>query len=78
MSNTNNDELIKNIREWVNIDTDLKGYQKLIREMRIKKKVLTENLVETMKRNNIDAFDIKDGSLIYHEQIGRASCRERV
>lgn len=68
MSNTNNDELIKNIREWVNIDTDLKGYQKLIREMRIKKKVLTENLVETMKRNNIDAFDIKDGSLIYHER----------
>lgn len=64
----NNEELITNIREWVKLDNELKNYQKLIREMRVKKKMLTENLVETMKRNNIDAFDIKDGSLIYRER----------
>lgn len=68
MSNNNNEELITNIREWVKIDTDLKNYQKLIRDMRTKKKLLTEQLVETMKRNDIDAFDIKDGSLIYRER----------
>lgn len=65
---SNNEELVTNIREWVKIDNDLKNYQKLIREMRIKKKSLTEGLVETMKRNDIDVFDIKDGSLLYRER----------
>ena len=63
----NNDELIDNIKEWIQLDNDMKEYQKLLREMRKRKNDLTNNLVDTMKNNDIDVFDINNGKLIYSQ-----------
>ena len=63
----NNSQLIDNIKEWIQIDNDMKEYQKLLRERRKRKTELTSNLVETMKRNDIDVFDINNGKLIYSQ-----------
>lgn len=59
------EELSKIIKEWINIDNEMKILQKEIKERRNKKKILTNNLIDIMKTNEIDCFDINDGKLIY-------------
>jgi len=71
--NNNNDigtlspkeQLVNNIREWVKIDNEVSQLRQEIKERNNKKKNITENLVHVMKSNNIDCFDINDGSLVY-------------
>tara|TARA_Y100000780_G_scaffold232389_1_gene263399 strand:- start:3984 stop:4331 length:348 start_codon:yes stop_codon:yes gene_type:complete len=58
-------ELIENIKEWIKLDNELKELQKAAKERREKKKELTANLVDVMKTNEIDCFDVNDGKLIY-------------
>ena len=62
---TTKEELIDNIKSWINIDNEIKILQKEIKKRREMKKKSTENLVQIMKSNEIDCFDINDGKLIY-------------
>jgi len=59
------EQLVGNIKEWIKIDTEIAQLKKEISEKNNKKKELTQNLVTTMKKNEIDCFDINGGSLIY-------------
>jgi hypothetical protein len=59
------EQLVNNIREWVKIDGEISQLRQEIKERNNKKKTMTESLVNVMKTNNIDCFDINDGSLIY-------------
>jgi len=59
------EELVANIKEWIKIDTELIQLQNDIKERKIRKKVLTEQLMIVMKKNEIDCFDINGGSLLY-------------
>ena len=59
------EQLVNNIKEWIKIDTEIAQFKKEIKERNDKKKLLTENLVTTMKKNAIDCFDINGGSLVY-------------
>jgi hypothetical protein len=61
----NKDQLIVNVRDWITIDNEIKQLQKIIKDKRKEKKGLTENLVEVMKSNDIQCFDISDGKLMY-------------
>ncbi len=61
----NKEQLIENIKEWINIDNELKEIQKAAKERRQRKKDLTSSLVNVMKDNEIDCFDVNDGKLIY-------------
>ena len=57
--------IINNVKSWLTIDEEIKNMQKEIRNKKKEKKVITENLVEIMKYNEIDCFDINDGKLVY-------------
>ena len=59
------DELVGNIKNWLGVDDEIKKLQKLIKNLRMQKKTYTDNLVVIMKNNDIDAFDINDGKLLY-------------
>jgi hypothetical protein len=59
------EQLVNNIKEWIKIDTEISQFKKEIKERNDKKKLLTENLVSTMKKNQIDCFDINGGALVY-------------
>ena len=59
------EKVIGNIKTWIDIDEEMKVLRKEMKTLRDKKKELTKNLVEVMKSNEIDCFDIKDGQLIY-------------
>ena len=59
------DQLINNIKEWIKINTEIDKLKLEIKERNNYKKILTENLVNVMKTNNIDCFDITGGILMY-------------
>jgi hypothetical protein len=59
------EQLVTNIKDWINMDNEISQLKQEIKERNNKKKILTENLVTVMKTNNIDCFDINGGALIY-------------
>ena len=58
-------ELVNYIKQWLQMDDEIKQLQKQIKERRNIKKQLTQNLVTIMKDNSIDCFDITGGKLLY-------------
>ena len=62
----NKEELLNVVKQWITLDDKIKDKQKEVREMKNEKKAATETLVETMKNNEIDCFEIGAGNkLIY-------------
>ena len=59
------EQLVSNIKEWIQIDTEIAQLKNAIKEKNTRKKHLTDGLVSTMKSNTIDCFDINGGSLVY-------------
>jgi hypothetical protein len=59
------EQLVKTIRDWVKIDNEIRGLNKEINTRKTEKKNLSTLLIETMKKNEIDCFDIKDGQICY-------------
>ena len=59
------EQLVKTIKEWVKIDNEIRGLNKEINTRKTEKKNLSTLLIETMKKNEIDCFDIKDGQICY-------------
>ena len=59
------EQLIGNIKEWIQNDNEIKVLQKELKLRKDKKKGLTESLVSVMKNNEIDCFDLSDGKIIY-------------
>jgi hypothetical protein len=59
------DQLIKTIKEWVKIDNDIRKLQKELAERKKEKTKLSTSLIEVMKKNEIDNFDINNGQICY-------------
>lgn len=59
------EQLVNNIKEWIKIDNEINQLKADIKERNNKKKELTQNLVDVMKNNKIDCFDINGGALVY-------------
>ena len=59
------DQLIYNVKEWIKINSEIDKLKMEIKEKTNYKKSLTESLVNVMKNNDIDCFDINGGTLIY-------------
>lgn len=72
-TNTTKEELIFNIKEWIKLDNELTKLKAEIKEKTNKRKLLTESLVNIMKDNSIDCFDINGGALIYKQKKTRKS-----
>ena len=65
-------ELLENVKTWLNIDDQIRTLQKEIRDRRKLKKELTESLVGIMKNQDIDALNVPDGQLIYNKTKTKA------
>jgi flagellar basal body rod protein FlgG len=66
------EQLVSVVKEWVTLETEIKTLQKHIKERRARKKELTSALVDTMKTNEIDCFDISDGKILYSQNKVKA------
>jgi hypothetical protein len=58
-------QLVQYIKSWIETDNDMRNLQKEMKTLRDNKKTLTDALVNVMKSNEIDVFDINDGKLVY-------------
>ena len=63
------EQLVNNIKEWIKIDTEISQLKSEIKERNNKKKLITSDLVNVMKSNQIDCFDINGGSLVYKKSV---------
>jgi len=62
-------ELVSNIKEWIKLDTEITQLNTEMKERKEKKKKLSSDLVEVMKKNKLDCFDINGGSIVYKKNI---------
>jgi hypothetical protein len=63
------EELVKSIREWISFDSDIAKLQSQLKEKRDQKRRNSEQLVNTMKKNSIDCFDINGGAILYKRNV---------
>tara|TARA_Y100000996_G_C22256007_1_gene533832 strand:+ start:320 stop:673 length:354 start_codon:yes stop_codon:yes gene_type:complete len=69
---SNQQELLQNVKTWLDIDNQIRALQKEIRDRRKLKKELTQSLVGIMKTQDIDALNVPDGQLIYNKTKTKA------
>ena len=62
------EELISNIKEWIKSDNELTKLKAEVKEKKNKMNALTTSLMNVMKTNSIDCFDINGGALIYKQK----------
>lgn len=62
------EQLIITIKEWVKIDNDIRKLQSEIAKRKSEKKGISNNLMNIMKQNEIDCFDINDGQIYYSKK----------
>lgn len=62
------DTLIKTIKDWVKLDNEIRALKKEEYLRNAEKKKVSNLLMEIMKNNNIDEFDIKDGQICYNKK----------
>tara|TARA_A100001015_G_scaffold202916_1_gene226703 strand:- start:10933 stop:11283 length:351 start_codon:yes stop_codon:yes gene_type:complete len=61
------DNLKSQVKEWLAINNVIIKLQAQIKELKDRKNKITEGLVDVMKTNDIDAFDVNDGQMIYQK-----------
>ena len=61
------EQLVNNIKEWIKIDKEVLQLKNEIKQRLHKQKTLTCSLLDVMKTNKIDCFDINGGSLVYKQ-----------
>ena len=59
------EQLVKTIKEWVKLDNDIRKLQTEIKQRKAEKTKTSTILMETMKKNEIDCFDINNGQICY-------------
>lgn len=58
-------ELVEIIRKWVQMDNEIRALQKEVNNRKNDKKKISLMLIDTMKNNEIDCFDINNGQIQY-------------
>lgn len=64
----NKTELVGSIKEWIRLDNEIRNLNKEIRDRKTQMTKISQNLMSTMKDNNIDEFNVKEGKLIYSKK----------
>ena len=67
-----NEAIKTDIKKWIELDRDVRELQRKVKEKRTAKKALTERIVGTMRDNNIDIFNTKDGKIVHTQTRQKA------
>jgi hypothetical protein len=71
------EQLVKTIKDWVEIDNQMRNLAKQQKKLREDKKDITKSLVDVMKSNEIDCFDLNDGQLVYSQTKTKAPLNKK-
>jgi hypothetical protein len=72
------EQLVKIIKEWVKNDNDIRLLQREIKKRKIEKKQISDKLMEVMKSNEIDVFDINDGQIQYSKRTVKKPITKKI
>jgi hypothetical protein len=61
----NKEKLIKTIQEWVKLDNEIRKLKKEASIRKTEQDKITKTLMNTMKTNEIDEFNISNGKITY-------------
>ena len=59
------EQLVNIIKEWVKLDNEMRQLQSEMLSRKKEKAKMSTQLIDVMKQNEIDCFDLKDGQLLY-------------
>lgn len=59
------DQMVSHIKKWIQLDNEIKKSQDEIKAKKEQRKQHTLQLVDIMKTNEIDCFDVNNGKLLY-------------
>jgi hypothetical protein len=62
------EELMQTLKEWVKKDNEIRQLQKQQTMLKNEKKQISVSLLDVMKRNEIECFDINDGKILYNKK----------
>lgn len=62
---TTKEQLVKTIKEWVKLDNEIRTLQKEQTKRKNDKKEISAVLMDIMKQNSVDCFDLNDGQICY-------------
>ena len=62
------ENLMKIIKEWLKNDNEIREYNKIQKEKKKEKQILSEELIRIMKMNDVDVFDINGGKIQYYKK----------
>lgn len=61
----NKAELVQLIKDWITTDNEIRELNHQAKLRKNKLKTVSQNLMNTMKENEIDEFNVKDGKILY-------------
>jgi hypothetical protein len=64
----NKEQLVKNIKEWIKKDNEIRALQNEVNIRKSEKKALSTSLVNIMKENDIDCLNVNDGQITYSKK----------
>ena len=70
-------ELIHTVKKWVYLDNQIKQMSNMLKQLRKDKKKQNENMIEMMKANQIDNFELKDGQIKYKKYASRETLTQK-
>jgi hypothetical protein len=59
------------VKSWVVNDNQIRALNKKLKQLRAEKKQNNELMIQIMKQNDIDNFDLKDGQIRYKKEAKR-------
>ena len=72
------DVLIKNIKEWMKNDNQIRLLNHEIKEKKKQNQAISNFLIEIMKKNEIDRFDISDGKIVYSKKNSKKPISQKL
>tara|TARA_B100001540_G_C15568521_1_gene533804 strand:+ start:219 stop:578 length:360 start_codon:yes stop_codon:yes gene_type:complete len=67
------EELVTNIKQWLQLENEIKLLQKELKTRKDKRKEISSLLVNVMKENEIDCFDVSEGKILYTKNKTKSS-----
>ena len=62
------EQLVSIIKDWVKIDNEMRTLQQEMHKRKSEKKRVSQLLIEIMRNNQIDCFDINNGQILYKKK----------
>ena len=70
-------QLIDAVKEWVKLDNEIRNIQKIQKDKKKAKEDISKSLMNIMKENEIDCFDLKDGQIRYKKESKREALTQK-